>query len=155
MSSAPRKSLPLKFSPFPNQSKSMFGSPESDHGEFSPNPSNPSPSPSLRNHASMAAPRKSYGLNAPIGLGRPTSTQTRIPTSNSSPTMTQPGGLFSAMSMMPKSMSVKADLLNNMGIDVKKADLLRRTSSSAWSFSSESGSEGASTPSRGNMRRVY
>ena len=98
--SAPRKSLPLKFSPFPNQSRIMFGSPDSDCSEFSPNPSNPSPSPSLRNHTSTAAPKESYVLNAPVGLGRPTSSQTRIPTSNSSPTMSQPGGLFDAMSLL-------------------------------------------------------
>lgn len=44
------------------------------------------------------------------------------------------------------------DLLSGMGISTRRADLMRRMSSGAWSFSSESSSEGGlNAPSRKNV----
>lgn len=155
---APRKSLPLKFSPLARSSgkSRIFDSPDSEAGDYSPDGADPSPSPSLRTHAHAAllsAPRKSLGnLSHSIGLGRP-STGGRLSTSASANNIGQLSGGGGGGGLFGKSSSASSglDMLTSMGITSKRADALRRTSSGAWSFSSESSSDGGShlgTPTR-------
>lgn len=147
VSNAPRKSLPSKFTPYTTRTATVMDSPDSDGSKFSPEGTACSVSPTLRTRGAVGTLRKPtscFSLGHPtvrtsLGAGQATET---TPTCN----MAENGGgrMFEA-SISP---SGRRDLLSGMGISKRRADLMRRTSSSAWSFSSESSSDqGLNTPS--------
>lgn len=145
VSAAPRKSLPSKFTPYVARHSLAIDSPDSDGSGFSPEGRRRSPSPTLRTRGVAGTLRQSASN---VGLGHPPRPSLNIrQAAETSPTIGSGGGLFDSA----PSPSQDSDLLSGMGITKRRADLMRRTSSSAWSFSSESSSEGGlNTPSRKN-----
>jgi hypothetical protein len=126
----------------------VMDSPDSDSSKFSPEGAPRSPSPTLRTRGAVGTlqkPASALGLGHPtgrpsLGLGHAAEISPTHAVSNSC--------LFDTSN----SPSVGKDLLSGMGISKRRADLMRRTSSSAWSFSSESSSDGGlNTPSRKNV----
>jgi len=151
VSNAPRKSLPSKFTPYTSRTAMIMDSPDSDGSKFSPEGATRSPSPTLRTRGAVGTLRKptsGLGLGHPpgrpsLGAGHATDTS---PTYNIAQNS---GGIIFESSLSPSS---GRDLLSGMGISKRRADLMRRTSSGAWSFSSESSSDGGlNTPSRNNV----
>lgn len=149
---APRKSLPAlssKFTPFATRTDSMMiDSPDSDGSGLSPKITTRSPSPTLRTRGAVGTAQKPTGG---IGSGMPSRPSLLNHRANeSSPTINlPPNSIFAQSSPVASTSASGGDLLSGLGITKRRADLMRRTSSSAWSFSSESSSDGGfGTPSR-------
>ncbi|KAF8303427.1 hypothetical protein DL93DRAFT_447894 [Clavulina sp. PMI_390] len=141
---APRKSLPAKFTPFLGRKTFGVDSPDSDR---SPEVATRSPSPTLRTRGAVGAIRHAASSAELRKLPRP-SLGFKVPELSPAAGPSSGLGLFQAAS---PAKSTNNDLLSGMGISRRRADLMRRTSSSAWSISSESSSEGGlNTPSRKN-----
>lgn len=148
-----RKSLPTRFTPYINR-VGLVGSPTSDGSEFSPEASTRSPSPSLRTRVSISTLQRQPKHSLGLGLGHTLLTSSNAPhhTQHSHKENEAGIGIFArgrgAVSPVSPSGAIgpapptEGDLLSEMGISKKRANMMRRTDSNAWSFSSESTSDG-------------